>query len=189
MIFRSPRAGKVQTANVTSVDKAMPVYTVHEPPLRADEEAADANRFVFVRDGFHVWAFLLTPLWMLWHRLWLVLVLYLVLVGGLQWATVALGGSLATAFAVGVLVSLLAGFEAGTLRRWTLARRGWKNVGVVTGDDAEAAERRFFDSWVAAGAMPLGPPPAASGVSAPPAVRAPQGPEVIGLFPQPGARR
>ena len=25
-------------------------------------------RFVFVRDGFHFWAFLLAPLWMLRHR-------------------------------------------------------------------------------------------------------------------------
>ena len=34
------------------------------------------------------------------------------------------------------------------MRRWTLARRGWKNLGVVVGDDLEAAERRFFDAWV-----------------------------------------
>ena len=52
----------------------MSVYTVHEPPLRAAEASPDPERFVFVRDGFYFWAFLLTPLWMLWHRLWLVLV-------------------------------------------------------------------------------------------------------------------
>ena len=32
---------------------------------------AHTARFRFVRDGFHVWAFLLAPFWMLRHRLWL----------------------------------------------------------------------------------------------------------------------
>ena len=55
----------------------MPVYTVHEPPPRDDDDRRRRrDRFVFVRDGFSFWAFLLAPLWMLWHRLWLVLLLY-----------------------------------------------------------------------------------------------------------------
>src|SRR5438045_2317340 len=54
----------------------MAVYTVHEPPLRASEAAPDPDRFVFVRDGFYGWAFLLGPLWMLRHRLWLVPLIY-----------------------------------------------------------------------------------------------------------------
>ena len=32
----------------------MPVYTVHEPPPRESDDAADPDRFVFVRDGFYV---------------------------------------------------------------------------------------------------------------------------------------
>jgi hypothetical protein len=52
----------------------MPIYTVHEPPLRIAGASADPVRFVFVRDGFYAWAFLLTPFWMLWYRLWLVLI-------------------------------------------------------------------------------------------------------------------
>ena len=47
----------------------------------------------------------------------------------------------------GLLVALLIGFEAATLRRWTLARRGWKTLGFVVGEDAEMAERRFFAEW------------------------------------------
>jgi hypothetical protein len=165
----------------------MSVYTVHEPPLRADDRAADANRIVFVRDGFHAWAFLLTPLWMLWHRLWLVLVLYLAAIGLAEWAALAAGASATTALVIWGLVSLLAGLEASTLRRWTLARRGWKNVGLVIGDDAEAAERRFFDSWIAA-SPPAAPPPAIAPGASVPGMRMPQARDVIGLFPQPGAR-
>jgi len=91
-------------------------------------------------------------------------------------------------FGVGFLLALLVGFEAATLRRFTLARRGWRNVGIVVGDDVEAAERRFFDAWVKGEARPPAPPPPAP--SAPPMLRRPPPPsDVIGLFPQPGAPR
>ena len=61
----------------------MAIYTVHEPPLKRDETEPDPDRFVFVRDGFYFWAFLLTPLWMLRHRLWLVLVCYALIASAL----------------------------------------------------------------------------------------------------------
>src|SRR4029450_3830547 len=51
----------------------MSIYPVYEPPLKAHESAPNPERFVFVRDGFSFWAFLLAPWWMLRHRLWLAL--------------------------------------------------------------------------------------------------------------------
>ena len=48
--------------------------------------SAHATRFAFVRDGFHFWAFLLTPFWLLRHRLWLEFIAYLLLVGGVTFA-------------------------------------------------------------------------------------------------------
>jgi hypothetical protein len=90
--------------------------------------------------------------------------------------------------AVGVLLALLLGFEAATLRRWTLTRRRWRNVGVVVADDIETAERRFFDAWVKDHGHPAAPPPPA--VSAMPVMRmSPQNSDVVGLFPEPGASR
>ena len=51
----------------------MPTFTVHDR-RRARAEAVDRpERFVFVRDGFYFWAFVLAPLWLLLHRLWLAL--------------------------------------------------------------------------------------------------------------------
>src|SRR3569833_2984782 len=51
----------------------MSVYTVHAPsPAGADLRATD--KFVFVRDGFHFWAMIFGPLWLLWNRLWLALI-------------------------------------------------------------------------------------------------------------------
>ena len=55
----------------------MPTFTVHAPPPKIGDSAADPERFVFVRDGFYFWAFVLAPLWLLLHRLWLVLAGYI----------------------------------------------------------------------------------------------------------------
>ena len=55
----------------------MPTYTVHASPLRPGETKSSPERFLFVRDGFYVWAFLAAPLWLLLHRLWLALIIYL----------------------------------------------------------------------------------------------------------------
>jgi hypothetical protein len=170
----------------------MPVYTVHEPPLRTAGALAEAERFVFVRDGFYWWAFLLTPLWMLWRRLWLVLLIYVVCSALIDTAMRVIG-ALASAIAlIDILISFLIGLEASTLLRFTLRRRGWQNVGVVSGDDLEDAERRFFDAWVRRGPAPRVAPPA--GPAAPPSpapARSPAGEAsgVIGLFPEPGAQR
>jgi len=168
----------------------MSVYTVHEPPLRAADARPDPEQFAFVREGFSVWAFLFAALWMLWHRMWLVLLIYLVVAAGLETALYYAGVSGLLLGLIAVLVSLLIGVEASTLQRFTLTRGGWKNVGVVSGDSLEVAERRFFDAWVratplqrAAAAPPPPPrPPAAS-------VPHPASPDVIGLFPEPGANR
>jgi hypothetical protein len=167
----------------------MSVFTVYEPPLRAADSAADPERFTFVRDGFYFWAFALTPLWMLSHRMWLVLLIYLIVAVGadsaMHYAGIGSGGVVV----VELLISFLVGFEASTLRRFTLARRGWKNVGVVAGDGVEAAERRFFEAWAAAANRAGERPTAAPAAPSPSAPRAPQPSGIIGLFPEPGTLR
>jgi hypothetical protein len=174
----------------------MPVCTVHEPPLRTAGALAEAERFVFVRDGFYWWAFLLTPLWMLWHRLWLVLLIYAVSSAVIDTAMRVIGAPASAIALTDILISFLIGLEASTLLRFTLRRRGWQNIGVVSGDDLEDAERRFFDAWVRRGAAPGVAPGVASstGPSAPPSPAPPRSPAgeasgVIGLFPEPGAQR
>jgi hypothetical protein len=164
----------------------MKIYTVHEPAPRKNEIAADPDRFCFIRDGFYIWAFLLGPVWMLWHRLWLVLLIYLVGTAALQWSLFALGVSGLVKFAVAFLVAVLIGCEAGSLRRWSLRRR-WTQVGVVAAHDLEEAERRFFEAW---SGEPSSPAPATSSyVPTPPfSPVAPTSPDVLGLFPQPDPR-
>jgi hypothetical protein len=166
----------------------MSSYTVHEPPLRAGAIAPEPERYVFVRDGFSFWAFLFGPLWMLRHRMWLVLALYVVILAVLA-VVLAIAGApgLIRGFVV-FLIALLVGLEAGTLRRFTLQRRGWTNVGVVTGEDREDAERRFFDAWLRRSANTVAP----AAIVSPPPSQSPPSPHsygIIGLFPEPGANR
>jgi len=91
---------------------------------------------------------------------------------------------------VWVLIALLVGFEAASLRRWTYKRRRWDNLGLVVAPDRESAERRFFDSWTA-GSWTADYPSDPQAVPAPPtSMPAPlSAPAVIGLFPEPQPRR
>ena len=159
----------------------MTTFTVHEPPPRKHEATASPVRFAFVRDGFYFWAFLLGPVWMLYHRLWLVLLMYLAGTTAVQVALWALGVSGLVKFTVGLLIALLVGFEAGSLRRWSLRR--WTSRGIVVASNREAAEHRFFDRW--SGSLPAADAPAAP----PPGGRAPTSDQdIIGLFPEPQTR-
>jgi hypothetical protein len=168
----------------------MSIFTVHMPRQRTTQSAPDPERFVFVRDGFSFWAFLLGPLWMLWHGLWLAFLGYAVLAAALATGLQAIGASTQVAAVTAVLFALLIGLEASTVRRLGLPRRRWEHVGVVVGDRLESAERRFFHAWkerdsstapFSVAASP--PPPAQASAGAAPAS------DIIGLFPQPGGWR
>lgn len=165
----------------------MPVFTVHMPLIDADKSVA-AEKSVFVRDGFHFWAFILGPLWLLWHRLWLAAILYLLAIAGLEFAMSRLGISNDLRLTVMIIIALLVGFEATSVWRWSRSRGRWREVGVVVSPDRESAERRFFAAWTGenpdAGSARVPPP------SPPPVKASAGGPhDVIGLFPQPGGQR
>jgi hypothetical protein len=146
---------------------------------------ADAERLTFVRDGFSLWAFLFAPLWMLWHRMWLILLGYVVVSIGLDILLRLFGASRFAVAVIGLLISLLIGLESGTLRRFTLGRRGWRNIGIVSGDGREAAERHFFDTWLRQASPPPMPQVSASRAAKTSAMSAPRpGAEVLGLFPE-----
>ena len=165
----------------------MPTFTVHEPPPRKTESVTAPERFVFVRDGFHFWAFVLAPVWLLVRKLWLAFFIYVVV-------TIAVAVSIKLAglpswlqTTAALVIALLVGLEAATIRRWTLTRRRWKNLGFVVAEDREIAERRFFGAWAerapdtAVNAEPVYAQPVRRG--------APSPSDVIGLFPEPGSPR
>ena len=181
----------------------MRVYSVHAPP----EEPISPEKFLFVKDGFSWPALFFPVLWILWHRMWLTLVYYVVFVlvvawigrlAYMMWLTLVyyvvfvlvvawigrLGGdNMATVFAVlgGVLFAL----EANNLRRLSLERRGWREVGGASGRNYDEAETRFFGDWAARpDAAPQREAMARAAYS--PEARAHGADEpILGLFPEP----
>ncbi len=142
----------------------MRIYTVHERPvpLGADRDV------VLVKEGLCWPAFLVAPLWALYRRLWLGFLVYVAAVAGLGVAADAVALAAPTEAALSLGFSLLVGFEANDWRRRSLARRGYRLHGVVTGRDLEAAEAKLFSTPPTAA-----PPPAALPVASMPAVPSP----------------
>lgn len=164
----------------------MPVYTVHTPPGYGADVRVTADRFVFVRDGFYFWAFALSIIWLAWHRLWLALLGYLVLMVALEMAFSVMGIGSGARFLMMLIIAVLMGLEAASLWRWTLRRRKWQQVDVVVADKQDAAERRFFDRWAAAQSETAHGPAA----HVPPLPRSSlESRDILGSFPQPGVSR
>jgi hypothetical protein len=176
----------------------MPVYTVHAPVAYGADLAA-TDKFVFVRDGFHFWAAALSMIWLIWNRLWLALIGWIVLTLAIGFGMNALGAGSGAIMFVDLLIAILMGFEAATLQRWTLSRRKWRQLDIVVADDEESAERRFFDRWTAKQrglsndqwSVDRGGPPPTRSIPGQPFSKPPPLPQggIIGLFPEPGGSR
>jgi hypothetical protein len=120
-------------------------YSVHAEPWNPATTPQGADRTVMVKEGFSWPAFLIALPWLIWHRMWIVLLLYVALALGLvalsefaqlpdQAMTVA-----------SLVIALVLGFEGNGLLRWTLARRGYEEVGEVAAATSQAAEMRYFE--------------------------------------------
>lgn len=119
----------------------MRFYTVHLRPF----DGAAARWPVLIKEGFCWPATLFTVIWALVNRLWLVAAVLLAF------------GFLVPAFAAAVTDDpfgrlainagylAIVGYLANDVRRWTLDRRGYATLGVVTGRRRTAAEQRAYE--------------------------------------------
>ncbi len=126
----------------------MRIYTAHIDPLSPLPDAGA----VLLRDGFNWAAFIIGLFWSLWHRLWWVSALLL----GIEFAVAGLATLLIDPALVIVLrfaVAVFVGASANDWRRWTMRRRGWREVGVVFARDRDAAEHRFLTNLSARGTL------------------------------------
>ena len=119
----------------------MRLYTVHILP--GDPDPGETS--VLVREGFCWPAFLLSPLWALWHRLWLVAVLFLGVEAAVSGAAYLLDPDPISHGAAILGVAVLIGHFANDLRRWSLDRRGYRLDRVVSGAGHDEALGRYFD--------------------------------------------
>ena len=183
-------AGVPNPSRVTT----MTIFTVHEPPPRKSEDAAP------LRNASCSCATASTSGRSCWrrcgccaHRLWLAFCCYVVgIIARCRSRSGALGVPASVQF-VGrrLLIALLVGFEAATLRRWTLTRRRWT--------DARRRRRRrprrrpsvassiAWDATARSAGCAAMPPRSRRRRSA--HAGAPPASDVIGLFPAAAAAR
>ena len=127
----------------------MLVYTVYEPPAPAPTLDLRADSLVFVKEGFSMPAFLLGPIWLATHRLWLGLMLYIAAVLALLGLFQILPGGNSAVGGVLALASFAFSLEASAIRHWGLVRRGYHMIGAAAGATFEDCEHRFFTGWLA----------------------------------------
>ncbi len=165
----------------------MKTYLVFEPE-DGSRGADSADDVVFLREKFYWLALLFAPLWLLWHRLWLGFLGWLLVVILLGVAAYALGLNQQVSAVIAWLPSLVLAFEGSELRRRKLLRTGYLDGGVAVGADLEDAEQRYFSDWSGRAAPPRNDRRPSAQV--PPTQPSPAGTNpVIGLFPQPGGGR
>ena len=132
----------------------MQIYTVHEPlrppqPLERWTLDERAQALVFVKEGFSLPAFLFGPFWLLAHRLWLPLALYIAAAVVLLAVLSSMPGGASVLGSLLFLAALAFGLEANGLLRWGLERRASPMIGAVAGKTFEECEQRFLTGWLA----------------------------------------
>ena len=173
----------------------MAAFLVLEPADGARTQS-NAERVVFLREKFSVFAFVFTPFWLLRHRLWLGFLVWLVAFALITVIGTKLGFGPYAALAAMYFPAIVFGLEGVNLRARKLLRKGYRDAGVVIAEDRETAERRFFETWKNS---PSNEPPARSDYPYAPHAAPPAFPEtklavasseqnVIGMFPTPGQR-
>jgi hypothetical protein len=121
----------------------MAIYTVHVKGGRYDPSGL-ADRAVLTRDGFSWAALVFGPLWLIWRRAWLALLVWLVSQGViLAFGTWAMPGFRLTGVLEIILVIGLA-LEASQIWSNALTRRGYVIVDVISAPRLEQAERTYF---------------------------------------------
>lgn len=120
----------------------MPIYVAQA--RGADQFALGRARFV--RDGFSWPAFLITPIWLLFRRLWLAFVLWS-LAEAAFFVLIFPHLGLGPALVIGLLAHLAMGFEGQGLRLAKNARRA-AVTDVIAARDRDEAEALFFHHHV-----------------------------------------
>ncbi len=155
----------------------MRAYTVHAPPGEPRPE-----RFAFVKDGFS-WPALFVPiLWILWHRMWLTLIGYVIFVLLVAW-TGRLAGD-AHAMILALTGSFILALEGNTIRRLSLEQLGWREIGESFGSNLSEAEIRFFHRRADVSTYRSEEPAQRTGLAGGPGARENEE-RVLGLFPEP----
>lgn len=123
----------------------MKLYTVHVRP----DEPASHQKPVFVREGFNIFAFVLTVFWALYQRLWLQAAVLLAI--NIALISMRLHHTLNPLSMIILQLGYqsVIGFSANDWVRHRLARKGYIMTDVSAGDSLLRAEQRYFERYLA----------------------------------------
>tara|TARA_R110002110_G_scaffold51527_2_gene151087 strand:+ start:82 stop:603 length:522 start_codon:yes stop_codon:yes gene_type:complete len=124
----------------------MKIFSVHHKSVEPAIILSEGLETRFVKEGISWTALFFSPLWLIFHRMWLVLFGTFLLYVIAAVAADAVGLNSSAAFGLVLIVNVITALEGNDLRRWTLKRSGYQEIGVVTGRSLEHCERRFFES-------------------------------------------
>ncbi|MBI1275033.1 DUF2628 domain-containing protein [bacterium] len=119
------------------------LYSVYRP-TRSNKPLEEMQ---YVPQGFN-WAALIFPiLWSLYHRLWFITALLVLVETGTWWAMQHKLADPSLIMALKLCWDVYIGISANDWREAYLQSRGYTLADVVTGKGHMEAERRFLDRW------------------------------------------
>lgn len=120
----------------------MTTYTIYLPPEDAGLEPDEVFRLV--PDTKATLALIFPPFWLAWHKLWLPLMVYIVVITAILMLAVWSPG-IAVSY-LSILPGLYLLLEGYELVRQNLEAKGWQYAGVVEGENREEAKIRYLVS-------------------------------------------
>ena len=119
-------------------------YTVHSPPQDNRPEDDRVMDYIFIKEGYSIWAGLLGPFWTLANAMWMETGVY---IGGLIIGSILMEVIGFNAGAIGgtiLFANLIFGLFARDLQRFFYERQGYKLETVVNGKSYQDCEVRYF---------------------------------------------
>lgn len=116
----------------------MAVFVVLEAPGR------QSDKVVFVKEGFSGAALVFTVFWAIWHRMWIVAAVLLVILAALNLVAVILGLDVGLISVIETGLAIIFGFEARSLQITSLKQTGYYEVCLIEASSIEAAELLYF---------------------------------------------
>jgi hypothetical protein len=159
----------------------MAFYTVHLPPDATTADAV-AEKAVFVKEGFALFGFAFSGVWLFVNRVWWPAIAFTAAFGLMIAAFYFLGLPKQVYGIVSSLMAALVGIEGNEWKRRQYARNGWTHAGTVSGPNLAECERRFFKNWLERGSQSQ---PQTAPVAAPisSSMPMPTTPQILGVFP------
>lgn len=111
--------------------------------LAKGTKVGPAENAIFSKDAFSWAAFFFGPVWLLRHRSWILLALWLLLHAGMFFLA-RIGIEITFLLGLEFAIAILLGLEAGPIRELSLRRRGFIMANVVRGKSLQEAEYRHF---------------------------------------------